>query len=87
MGFTDWFTTLFARTVAKRPANMIFVGNNLISHFSKRVLILAQKHDIQSVSAPPNAEHLKAAVHWLRVGTIIAEFNRGGYQYAARADR
>ena len=23
-----------------------------------------------------------AAVHWLRVGAIIAEFNVGGYQYA-----
>ena len=25
---------------------------------------------------------VKAAVHWLRVGTSIVEFNTGGYQYA-----
>ena len=25
---------------------------------------------------------LKVAVHWLRGGAIIAEFNMGGYQYA-----
>ena len=27
-----------------------------------------------------------AAVHWLRVGKIITEFNKGGYQYALTAD-
>ena len=27
-----------------------------------------------------------AAVHWLRVGEIIAEFNMDGYQYALTAD-
>ena len=29
---------------------------------------------------------VKAAVHWLRVSAIIAEFNMGGYQYALTAD-
>ena len=29
---------------------------------------------------------LMAAVHWLRVGAIIAEFNMGGYQYQRAED-
>ena len=29
---------------------------------------------------------LKLAVHWLRVGAIVVEFNMGGYQYALTAD-
>ena len=29
---------------------------------------------------------VKVAVHWLRVGAIIAEFNMGGYQYPLTAD-
>ena len=42
----------------------------------------ADNRSYRSNMAVPRLKML-AAVHWLRVGAIIAEFNMGGYQYAS----
>jgi len=56
--FSDWFETVFVRSVSKLSGRKVIIGDNLSSHFSDKVLSLAAENDISFVCLPPNATHL-----------------------------
>ena len=49
-------------------------------------LVAKYKHSTHKAGQTGPTQRLLAAVHWLCVGAIIAEFNIGGYQYALTPD-
>ena len=55
--FSDWFETVFVRSVSRLLGRKVIIGDNLSSHFSE-VLSLAAENDISFVCLPPNATHL-----------------------------
>ena len=56
--FSDWFETVFVRSVAGLPGRKVIIGDNLSSHFSEKVLSLAKENDISFTCLPPNSTHL-----------------------------
>ncbi|XP_063219560.1 uncharacterized protein LOC134538924 [Bacillus rossius redtenbacheri] len=56
--FSDWFETVFVPHVKNIPGKKVLIGDNLSSHFSERVLKLAQENDIAFTCLPANGTHL-----------------------------
>ena len=76
VSFTDWFETSFIPTVANRPGRKVLIGDNLSSHFSKRVLKLAAEHNIQFVCLPSNATHLMQPLDVAFFGPMKREWRK-----------
>ena len=56
--FTDGFETVFIPCAKSLLGKKVIIGNNLISHFTERVLSLAEKHNIKFACLPPNSTRL-----------------------------
>lgn len=56
--FTDWFKTVYLPFARKLTGPKVLIGDNLSSHFSEEVLLLAAKEDIRFVCLPPNSTHV-----------------------------
>ena len=56
--FTDWFEILFLPCIKGVPGRKVLIGDNLSSHFTKRVLQLAKDKEVDFCCLPPNSTHL-----------------------------
>lgn len=56
--FTDWFKTCFLPHAKLLDGRKVLIGDNLSSHFTKEVLQLCKRNNIDFVCLPPNATHL-----------------------------
>ena len=56
--FEDWFEACFIKHTKHLTGRKVLIGDNLSSHFSKRVVELAEEHDVTFLCLPSNATHL-----------------------------
>ena len=56
--FSNWFESLFLPHAKKPSGRKLFIGNNLSSHFTEKVLSLASENNIAFVCLTPNSTHL-----------------------------
>ena len=56
--FEDWFETCFIKHTRHLTGRKMLIGDNLSSHFNKRVVELAEEHDVTFFRLPSNATHL-----------------------------
>lgn len=56
--FERWFTEIFIPHAQKIEGQKLLIGDNLASHFSPRVVELANEKQIYFTSLPPNSTHL-----------------------------
>ena len=56
--FENWFTKVFLANTQHKPGTKVMIGDNLPSHFSAKVIDLANQNDIKFVTLPSNTTHL-----------------------------
>lgn len=56
--FEEWFSTTLLSWAKSVDGEKVVIGDNVSSHFSKRVFELCAKHNIKFVCLPPNSTHL-----------------------------
>ena len=56
--FENWFTKVFLANTQNTLGTKVMNGNNLASHFSAKVIDLANQNDIKFVTLPSNTTHL-----------------------------
>ena len=56
--FEDWFLTVVVPYVRHIDGVKVLIGDNLSSHFSKKVLQECDRYNIKFVCLPPNATHI-----------------------------
>ena len=79
--FSDWFSSHFLPNVRHLSGPIVLIGDNLSSHFSHDVRVLAEKQNIRFVCLPPHStfmsQHLDVAFSalWKELG---GEFLKDG---------
>ena len=56
--FENWFTKVFLANTQHKSGTKVMIGDNLSSHFSAKVIDLANQNDIKFVTFPSNTTHL-----------------------------
>ena len=56
--FADWFEFTFIPHCRTLDGRKVILGDNLSSHFSKRVLELSEQNNLTFICLPPNSTHL-----------------------------
>ena len=56
--FENWFTKVFLANTQHKPGTKVMIDDNLPSHFSAKVIDLANQNDIKFVTLPSNTTHL-----------------------------
>ena len=56
--FEVWFSNVFLANVASQPGTKVLIGDNLLSHFSPKVIEEANKNNIRFITMPPSTTHL-----------------------------
>ena len=56
--FENWFTKVFLANTQNKLGTKVMIGDNLTSHFSAKVIDLANQNDIKSVTLLSNTTHL-----------------------------
>ncbi|KAE8741228.1 hypothetical protein FOCC_FOCC013243 [Frankliniella occidentalis] len=56
--FEDWFRTTLFSWAESVDGDEVVIGDNVSSHFSKRVFEMCSEHKIKFICLPPNSTHL-----------------------------
>ena len=56
--FEDWFESIVVPWASNLLGTKVVIGDNVGSHFSRKVLQLCKDHDIRFLTLPTNSTHL-----------------------------
>ena len=87
--FEDWFQTTALPFCERKSGQCVLIGNNLSSHFSRKIIELCNENNIAFCCLPPNSIHLcqplnvsffrPTKVKWK---TILTEYKQGRGKHA-----